>query len=648
MENIHKTSTKYLELLSEKFPTLQKAAIEIINLQAILELPKGTEHFISDIHGEYEAFNHLLNNCSGVIREKVEIVFANNLDKVSEFLTLIYYTETKLAMTKKNEENINEWYIDTLHNLIEVCRITATKYTRSKVRKAMPKNYGYIIDELLNTPYDNKNKLEYYDKILSTVILLGQADTLIIEFSKLIKKLAVDKLHIVGDIYDRGMDSDLVIDALIGHHSVDIQWGNHDLVWMGAASGSKACILNVLYNSLRYGNMHVLEIGYGISMREISDFAANTYSYSEAFQAKTDGKNRELYSKILKSVSIMLFKVEGEIIQNHPEFEMQDRILLLKTDFNKGEVKIDSKKYKLKDNNFPTIDINNALLLTEEESRVLEGLKQAFLHCERLQRHIDFLYKKGSLYKCYNGNLLFHGCIPMTEYGCFDSLIINNKSYIGKELYKKAEDIIIKAHYIDETEKKDQYLDYMWYFWCGKKSPLYGRQKMTTFERLLIVDKELEKEPENPYYYFSEQEEYCNYILKEFGITDKFSHIINGHIPVKAKLGESPVRANGKRLVIDGGLSKSYHKATGNAGYTLIFNSYGLKVKAHKPFESKKSALLFNKDIESKQIVFEKSQQRIKVRGTDTGKTLEEQISDLMQLVDAYKSGIIKEKEINN
>jgi fructose-1,6-bisphosphatase-3 len=644
MDDVNVKTLKYLELLSEKFPTLHKAYIEIINLQAILALPKGTEHFISDIHGEYHAFYHLLNSCSGVIREKVDSVLYDESAKKSDLLTLIYYTNQKLELERQCQKDINIWYKQTLQHLIEICRITASKYTRSKVRKAMSPNLAYIIDELLNTQFDNQNKTEYYDKIISTVIILGHAETLIAELCRLIKKLAVDKLHILGDIFDRGMSPDLVIDSLIGHHSVDIQWGNHDIVWMGAANGSIACILNVLYNCLRYGNMHVLEIGYGISMRELSDFAVKTYAYSPSFLAKSENKNIELYSKILKAVAIMMFKVEGNIILNHPEFEMDERNLLLKTDFDCFETEIDGEKFKLTDTDLPTIIKDSPLSLTQEEEEVLDGLKQAFVSSERLQRHISFLYSNGSLYKCFNSNLMFHGCVPMTEQGELDYIIIDGISYKGKDLFDKAEKIINSTRFLEPSAQKDNWLDYMWYFWCGKKSPLYGRNKMTSFERMLIKIPKLEAEQLNPYYCFADKKIFCEKILNEFEIYDDYSHIINGHIPVNAKLGESPIKADGRRFVIDGGLNHSYYNTTGNAGYTLIFNSMGLKVAAHKPFESKEFVLKYNYDMESQIIYRGKSPRRIKVRDTDTGKILETQIADLMLLAQAYKKGYIKEK----
>lgn len=611
---------KYLTLLAEKYPSRQSVCREIINLNAILNLPKGTEHFMSDLHGEYEAFYHILNNCSGVIREKVNLLFGDLLTDLErqEICTLIYYPREKLDMLQKSGKLSQEWYRMTLNQLIEIAKLLSSKYTRSKVRKAMPEDFAYIIDELLHVQKDeDDNQVLYHKKIIDTILEIDNADEFIIALSALIKQLAVDHLHIVGDIFDRGPYADKILDLLLHYHSLDIEWGNHDILWMGAAAGSEACIANVIRNNLKYQNTEILESGYGISLRSLTLFAVNTYPDSEPMEAA------------MKAIAVMLFKLEGTIIQNHPEYEMDDRLLLHKMDCKQGTVDINGKTYTLNDTDFPTLDAQKPYALSDEEQAVMEELKAAFLNSVRLQRHIRFLYKKGSMYRIYNENLLYHGCIPMDEAGNFEGMEIEGHTYQGKSYLDYADQAARRAY--GEHIRSD--LDFMWYLWCGRKSPLSGRN-MKTFERTFLQDQATWVEETNPYYRYHEEEKTCNMILREFGLYTPMSHIINGHTPVRTAEGEQPCRANGKLLVIDGGFCKDYHKTTGIAGYTLIYNSHGLRIKAHQPFESVYRALRENKDIESESQLVETEKARVMVRDTDIGKGILEDIADLERLLE--------------
>uniref|UniRef100_UPI0028EC184E fructose-1,6-bisphosphatase n=1 Tax=uncultured Clostridium sp. TaxID=59620 RepID=UPI0028EC184E len=575
---------RYLKLLGTKYPTISSASSEIINLQAILNLPKGTEHFISDIHGEYESFTHMLKNASGVIKRKLDDIFGTSLmerDK-SSLATLIYYPEEKIELLKQKESNLEEWYKVTLYRLIQVCKSVSSKYTRSKVRKALPKDFAYIIEELLNEQGDRINKQEYYTGIINTIIEIGCANSFIIAISKVIQRLVVDRLHVIGDIYDRGPGAEIVMDALMDHHSIDFQWGNHDILWMGAASGSRACVANVLRISLRYANLSTLEDGYGINLLPLATFAMDAYNNDpcECFTPRTLDKDisesdKYLYSQMHKAITVIQFKLEGKKIKRRPEFEMDYMLLLDKMDLEEGTVEINEKKYKLKDTNFPTIDPSDPYKLTEEEEELINKLTKSFVNSEKLQKHIRFMYSKGNLYLVYNSNLLYHGCIPLNEDGSFKKLVIDGKEYSGKSLLDIFEHYAREAYfYKNDTNIKNYAMDMMWYLWCGPYSPLFGKERITTFERYFIEDKESHKENKSYYYKYRDSEELCNRIFEEFNLDPDISHIINGHIPVKTIKGESPVKGNGKLLVIDGGFCRAYQPETGIAGYTLIYNSY--------------------------------------------------------------------------
>lgn len=651
----NKTLMRHLKTLSKDFNNIEQVSQEIINLQAILNLPKGTELFLSDIHGEYGSFSHILNNGSGIIRSKIEAIFKNQITERERRLlaTLIYYPEEKLALIKKSEQNINEWYAITLYRLIEVTIETSSKYTRSKVRKAMPKGFEHIIDELLHLQGSGPDKETYYKQIINSIIDLGIADKFIVAISTLIKRMAIDHLHVIGDIFDRGPDAKLVMDTLMNFHSLDIQLGNHDVLWMGAACGNKSCISNVIRICSRYDNISTLEEGYGINIRPLATFALEMYKDDECknFMPKVFDYNKYIRSdeisiaKIHKAISIIQFKLEGQIIKEHPEYNMNERLLLDKIDFKNNTVKIGDKSYPLNDTNFPTIDPDNPYELTEEENEIINRLEESFKNSETLSKHMAFLYSKASIYKCFNSNLLFHGCIPMDEDGEFSKVNVLGKTLSGKE-YLDFIDKAVRKAYLEKNEKdKDKNVnDLMWYLWCGSKSPLFGKEKAATFERYFIEDKEVHKERKNPYYKLVEDEKICNKILKEFGIEENNSHIINGHIPVKEKDGESPIKANGKLLVIDGGFAKSYRKETGRAGYTLTYNSYGLILAANEPFDSKADAIKEEKDIKYDIMVNAKETRRKRVADTDIGKKLQDDINDLTLLLKAYKEGKIKQE----
>lgn len=622
---------RYLELLAEKYPTEQAVSREIINLTAILSLPKGTEHFMSDLHGEYEAFCHILNNCSGVIREKVDLLFGETLSDFDceEICTLIYYPVEKLELVRKEGKNNEEWYRATLGKLIDIARLLSSKYTRSKVRKAMPKEYAYILDELIHVQKDeDDNQVVYHRNILDTLLELDNADEFIEVLAGLIKRLAVDHLHIVGDIFDRGACADRIMDLLMQYHSLDIEWGNHDILWMGAAAGSKACIATVVRNNLKYNNTKILENSYGISLRNLALFAEKIYPSEEPMKAA------------LKAISVMLFKLEGQVILRNPDYNMTDKLLLHKVNVEKQTVEIDGTEYVIKEEAFPTVnfdsdDMEDVYQLSEEEDQVMEGLRMAFVNSIRLRQHIDFLYQKGSMYRIFNGNLLYHGCVPLDESGNLEGVAFGKKRYHGREYLDYAERIARRA-WSKDARQKDR--DFMWYLWCGRKSPLSGRN-IKTFERTYVLDENTWFEQSNPYYKFYHEEKACNMILHEFGLYSERSHIVNGHTPVRTSKGEHPVRANGKLLVIDGGFCKSYHKTTGIAGYTLIFNSHGIRIKSHQPFQSVYAALTENKDIESKSELVETESERLMVRNTDIGAKIKEDIEGLKMLLRAYRSG---------
>lgn len=622
---------KYLELLAEKYPTIQSVCTEIINLNAILNLPKGTEHFMSDIHGEYEAFTHIMNNCSGEVRDKADMIFRHTMTKQQrrEICTLIYYPKEKLEEMKEQGKIDVKWYKETLKNLIEIAKVLSSKYTRSKVRKAMPEDFKYIIDELLHMQKDqDNNQIVYHENILNTIIEIYNAEEFIIALAALIKRLAVDHLHIVGDIFDRGSHPDRVMDTLMKHHSLDIQWGNHDMLWMGAAAGCDACIATVIRNNLKYDNIRMLENGYGISLRTLTLFAEKTYGSLEPMKAA------------LKAISVILFKLEGQIILRHPEYKMDDSLLLDKIHYDEGTVDIQGKTYKLNDMDFPTVDRENCYQLTPEEKSLVKDLRKSFTESKTLKEHIEFLYANGSLYKVFNNNLLYHGCIPLDENGEFDVIHLCGNTYSGKSYMDYADKMARRAFY---SQKDIDALDFVWYLWRGVKSPLSGR-KIKTFERMLVDDESVWNEPRNPYYEFYNHEEVCNKILEEFGIKPSEGHIISGHTPVKVVEGEEPVRANGKLIIIDGGFCEAYHKTTGIAGYTLIYNSHSMRLMAHKPFENIEKAISDNLDIQSDRNKFEIKEKRVLVKNTDIGRKILEQIFDLKELLKCYRLGEIKEK----
>lgn len=644
---------KYLEMLSKQYKNVGEVSEEIINLQAILNLPKGTELFLSDIHGEYGSFSHIIKNGSGIIKDKIDKIYANTLTEKDRktLAILIYYPEEKLEYVKKEVENIEEWYHIILYRLINVAREVSSKYTRSKVRKAMPKGFDYIIDELLHSGGDSDDKERYYKQIIKSIIDLDRADEFIVVISDLIKRMAIDHLHIIGDIFDRGAYAKEVVDELMKFHSLDIQWGNHDILWMGAACGNDACIANVIRICARYDNLETLENGYGINMRPLSTFAMQQYRDDcDKFLPKVYDYNKyidtdkKIIAKIQKAISVIQFKVEGQLIKRRPEYEMEDRLFLDKIDYENGKVRIAGKIYELNDKNFPTINRNNPYELSKEEKELMERLRQSFMNSQILKEHINFLYSKGSMYKVFNSNLLFHGCVPMDENGEFLKVKIMEKELSGKEYFDFLDKMARKAFYKREENLENDFSDIMWFLWCSYQSPLFGKDKAATFERYFVDDKETHKENKNYYYSLVENPKICDKILKEFGIEDEDSHIINGHMPVKEKKGESPIRADGKLLVIDGGFAKSYRPQTGRAGYALSYNSHGLLLSANEPFDSKDEAIKNEIDTKYDIMVNEKKTKRKLVADTDIGKRLKGEIADLKELIKAYKEGIIKEE----
>ena len=605
---------RYLELLSKEYPNQAATFTEIINLQAIVNLPKGTEHFMSDLHGEYEAFYHILNNCSGVIREKVEMIFANSMTEKErdDLLTLIYYPKEKLDMLQRQHVITGEWALTTLNHLIRLVKLLSSKYTRSKVRKAMPPVFRFVIDELLHAqPDEDKNRRVYHMKILDTILETGSTRQFIYALASLIKRLAVDHLHIIGDIYDRGPHADKIMDYLMHHHSLDIQWGNHDVLWMGAAAGSQACIANVLRNNIRYHNLEILESGYGISLRPLALFALRTYT-------KDDG-----IEPMVKAINVILSKLEGQVIIRHPEYNMDDRLLFHTIDWQNGTIVIQGKTYPLTTTDFPTVNPQDPYQLSPEEHRIMSQITSEFLESERLHKHIRFFYSHGSLYRGYNNNLLFHGGVPLNEDGSFKEIFFDGKPYKGKALMDMADFMARQAYNKRDTNS----LDYMWYMWCGQDSPVSGRV-VKTFERSYIKDESTWKEPQNAYYRLNRDKNECIKILHEFGIDSPQGHIINGHTPVKVKKGESPIRAEGREICIDGGFCKAYQGSTGIAGYTLIFNSHGIRIKAHYPFKDVNQVLMNNADIDSESTQVELEPKRVMIGDTDNGKKILQMIDD--------------------
>ena len=648
---------RYLQLLSRSFPTIADASTEIINLEAILNLPKGTEHFLSDVHGEYEAFQHVLKNASGAVKRKVNEIFGNTLREAEkkELCTLIYYPEEKLRLVKEYETDIDDWYLITLNQLVKVCQNVSSKYTRSKVRKALPKDFSYILQELLHESNIDPNKHAYINVIISTIISTKRADDFIIAMCNLIQRLTIDSLHIVGDIYDRGPGAHIIMDLLCDYHNFDIQWGNHDILWMGAASGNEACMANVIRLSMRYANLSTLEDGYGINLLPLATFAMETYANDPCtiFAPKMDfsdgnynEKTLRLITQMHKAITIIQLKLEAEIISRRPEFGMEKRRLLHLIDYERGLFCYEGKEYPLRDTNFPTIDPADPYRLTDEERELMTKIHASFMNSEKMKKHMRCLFTYGGMFTVCNSNLLYHASMPLNEDGSFKHVRIGKKEYWGRKLLLKTDQLMRTAYFDEEGEEKNFALDYVWYMWCGPDAPSYDKDKMTTFERYFVADKELSKETKGYYYALRNRVDICDQILREFGVEPgPHSHIINGHVPVKTIKGEKPIKADGKLLVIDGGFSKAYQPETGIAGYTLVYHSHGLQLVQHQPFESTQKAIEEGQDIKSTTILVDYSTQRVLVKHTDKGRELVTQIADLNKLLVAYRTGFIKEKE---
>lgn len=641
----------YLEYLAELYPTIGKASTEIINLQSIINLPKGTEHFLSDIHGEYEAFSHVLRNGSGAVRKKIDDVFGHTLGDAEKraIATLIYYPQEKLEQIKRLHKDTEDWYKVTLYRLIEICKTVSSKYTRSKVRKALPSDYAYVIEELITEKPEVLDKGAYYEAIVQTILEIGRAENFIIAMAELIQRMVIDHLHIIGDIFDRGPGPHKILDSLMNYHSLDIQWGNHDVLWMGAAAGHPACVATVIRICLRYGNLDILEDGYGINMLPLATFALQTYSDDCVDRFAVKGEEGAFGQELLerkmhKAITMIQLKIEGRLVRENPDFGMEKRCLLEKIDYERKTVEIDGGQYLLLDTCFPTVDREDPCALTEQEKLVIEKLCGAFRNSDKLQRHVEFLLKQGSLYKVYNGNLLYHGCIPMNEDGTLRKVNVYGKWYQGKELYDALESYVRRAFVNLDSREQEKGKNILWYLWCAPDSPLFGRDKMTTFERYFTDNKQISREVKNAYYRLIEEPETADLILKQFGLEGEGVHIINGHVPIHQKSGESPQKCGGKVLIIDGGFSRAYHKETGIAGYTLIYNSYGLTLTAHEPFESAEAAILGEKDIVSKRVAVEYRQKRQLVGDTDNGRRIKERIAELKELIKAYRTAEIKEK----
>ncbi len=647
---------RYLTLLARQYPTVQSASTEIIRLQAILNLPKGTEHFMSDIHGEHEAFLHILNSSSGEVRAKINDLFAGTLSEKErgDLAALIYYPTEKLALIADENDNLEGFYRTTLNRLVEMCRHVSIKHTRNKIRSYMPPEYADILDEMVFLQDADETRYAQYESIISTIIRIGQAPQVVEAICQVIKALTCDHLHIVGDIFDRGPRADIVMDSLMNCHNVDIQWGNHDVLWMGAASGSRTMVATVLSNSIHYNNLDVIETGYGISLRPLSVFANEVYKHSDTrcFRVKLTGdaasqyteKDKLLSARMYKAITVILFKLEGQKILRCPEFGMADRLLLDKINYADKTVTIDGAAYPMEDCDFPTVDPAHPYELTEEEDRVIRQLTESFRHSEKLQKQIRFLYSNGSLYKVHNGNLLFHGCIPMDEAGKLLTFAIGGKERSGRAFMDYADRLARKAYYDKRGTPERRFgLDFLWWLWAGRNSPIYGRDRMTTFERRFIRDESTWTEPKNPYYAYYNDPAVCEMLLAEFGLTGAHSHIVNGHVPVRAGKGESPIKGGGRLLVIDGGFSKAYQPTSGIAGYTLLFNSRHFRMVSHQPFPGKWNAIHRNDDIENDSVIFETLTQRMHVAHTDEGRELQLHVNDLLDLLAAYRSGAVTE-----
>lgn len=648
---------RFLRLLADSFPTIADASTEIINLQAILNLPKGTEHFLADLHGEYKSFQHVLRNASGNIKRKVNDIFGNELREAEkkELCTLIYYPEEKLELVKANETDLDDWYHITIHQLVRVCRDVSSKYTRSKVRKSLPKDFSYIIQELLHERPDDVDKAAYVNVIIETIISTGRADDFIIAISHVIQRLVIDLLHILGDVYDRGPGAHDIMDTLGTYHNWDIQWGNHDILWMGACAGNAACVCNVIRLSLRYANLVTLEEGYGINMIPLATFAMEHYDNDpcEEFVPKTNGgsgeiddKTRRLTAQMHKAITMIQFKVEAAIINRHPEWNMQDRILLNKIDYDRGVCVIDGKEYAMKSCCFPTVSPADPCKLTPEEQALIDKLTHSFTVNEKLHKHIRLMLTHGSLYTIINDNLLFHASVPLNPDGSLKEVeLYKGLKFSGRELMNRIDRVVRSAFQNDtESNYKNFAIDYFLYLWCGRDSVLFDKSKMATFERYFLKDKETYKEEKGNYFKLRDDEKVCDNILDAYGVTGRMRHIINGHVPVHVVSGENPIKANGKLMVIDGGFSQAYHKETGIAGYTLVYHSRGFQLVQHEPFTSTEDAILRGSDIKSTTQIVEMSVHRMLVADTDIGRELKRQVEELEKLLYAYRHGFIKEK----
>lgn len=646
---------RYLKLLSRDFPSISKVTTEIINLEAILHLPKPTEHFLADLHGENEAFQHVLRNASGNIKRKVKEIFGNTLreKEIRDLCTLIYYPKQKLELVKQNDTDISDYYQTILNQLIAVCRSVSSKYTRSKVRKSLPSEFAYIIEELLHESSDDRNKQAYVGVIIQTIIGTGRASGFVEAICELIQRLSIDQLHILGDIFDRGPGAHIIMDTLTNYHNWDIQWGNHDILWMGAAAGNLTCIASVLRLSFRYANTQTLEEGYGINMVPLATFAMETYSDDscKVFYPQIEDPNRKpnektckLIAQMHKAIAIIQFKLEGALYQKHPEWNMNDRALLFDLNPAEGTCKVDGVTYELTDTNFPTIDPEHPYELTVEEVELIEKLRHSFLISDHLQNHVQQLLQHGSMYGIYNSNLLFHASVPMNEDGSLKVLNIEGQNVSGREMLDRIEQMVRLA-YDEEADHVDREraIDYFWYLWCGPNSPLFDKSKMSTFERYFIADKATHKEEKGWYYKLRDDANICDELMNAFGVRGKHRHIINGHVPVRAMNGENPIKADGKLMVIDGGFAKAYHDTTGIAGYTLVYHSRGFQLVQHAPFTSTDEAILNGTDIQSTTQIVEMMGHRAMVNDTDKGAELREQIADLEKLLVAYRRGFIKE-----
>ena len=641
---------RYLRLLSQKYKTVAAAASEIIRIEALLRLPKGTEHFMSDLHGEHEAFVHILNSASGVIREKIDTVLGPDVpaEERAELATLVYYPNQKLPELKARQPDLHAWYRLTLLRLIDLCRFVSSKHTRDHVRRCLPQNCGYILDELLHAHFEDHDKDQYYGEIIESILRYDRADAYIVRFCEVIKRLAVDRLHIVGDLFDRGPRPDRILDSLMAHHQVDIQWGNHDVVWMGAAAGSPLCIMTVLKTTLAYNNLDTLEGGYGISLRQLERFAQSTYADSDVSRwiphadPRTAAGDLTAAAQMHKAVTVMMLKLEAQVIARNPDFDLQGRDFLNHIDFAAGTVDYHGTVYPLLDCDFPTVDPAAPTTLTAEEEHVIAGLVRSFAESERLQRHVQFLYAHGAFYKICNGNLLYHGAVPMTEDGAFAAIRFEGVARSGKQLFDYCDRRARQGYSAPPgSPARLAGQDFLWYLWCGAKSPLFGRSAMTTFERLYIADPAAHREIKDPYYKHIAALDTAERILREFGLAGAGCHIVNGHVPVRAIEGESPIKGGGRLIIIDGGFCRAYHQRTGIAGYTLVYNSRGLILRTHQPFESAEKAIHEDEDIASKSEYIYTAPQRILVRDTDEGGRKQALIRDLCALVEAYQTGVL-------